>query len=365
MAPELADVMRRFGPDYLAKHAANMLPSHAKAIHDIIRCRTPAMGGHLYHCPDCGADVYVHHGCRNRHCPACHADQTRKWLEARQEEILPCGYFHVTLTVPEEMRAAFRTNQLDCYGILMRVAAEAVITLCRDKKHLGATPAVLAVLHTWTGRMDYHPHVHMLVSAGGVSPDGKRWLDAKHSFLVPVNALSRLFRNRMRRELKKARPDLYSALPNSLWEKDWVANILSWGTGTKGVLEYLARYVFRIALTNSRIVSMDEKSVTFRHKDRKQRRWRTVRVAGEEFMRRFLQHTLPKGFHKVRYYGLWHAANRQLADQARLGMTPEYANPADILNDDTAPRGFTRCPYCGGQRLEWVRELPRPKSRSP
>jgi hypothetical protein len=362
---ELADVFRRFGPDYLAKYAGAMPPSHEKAIHDIIRCRTPAMGGHLYHCPDCDKDVYVHHGCRNRHCPACHADQTRKWLEARRAETLPCGYFHVTLTVPEEMRGAFRSNQKDCYRILMRSAADAVVALCRDPKHLGGTPAILPVLHTWTGRMDYHPHVHMLVSAGGISVDGTQWLDAKPGFLVPVKALSRLFRNNMRGILQTLRPDLAAALPASLWKKEWVANILPWGGGGRGVLDYLGRYVFRVAVTSARILGMDGESVAFRCKDRKQNRWRCIRVSGEEFMRRFLQHVLPKGFHKVRYYGLWHPANRARAANVRLVMDKPSAPPDTVPEPDPPRQGFTRCPHCGGERLVWVRQLPRPRSRSP
>jgi DNA-directed RNA polymerase subunit RPC12/RpoP len=365
VAPELADVFRRFGPDYLAKHAGTMPPSHGRAIRDIVRCRTPAMGGHLYHCPDCGKDVYVHHGCRNRHCPACHAGQTREWLEARQAEILSCGYFHVTLTLPNEMRGICRSNQKDAYAILMRTAAEAVVTLCRDPRHLGATPALLAVLHTWTGRLDYHPHVHLLVSAGGIANDGKHWLDAKPGFLAPVKALSRLFRNRLRKELETIRPDLCRSLPDSLWKKEWVANILPWGNGKRGVLEYLARYVFRVALTNSRLVAMDQKTVTFRYKDRKQKRQRTIGVSGEEFMRRFLQHVLPKGFHKVRYYGLWHPANRQLAARVRLLLANVKPAKGDTPGPDMPNPGFSRCPYCGGQRLVWVRELPRPRNRGP
>ena len=367
MAVDLADVARRFGPEYLERHGARMPPSHARAIHDIADCRTEAMGGQLWHCPDCGQDVYVYHGCRNRHCPACHADQTRKWLEARQAELLPCGYFHVTVTVPEEMRPVMRKNQKDGYGLLMRIAAEAVMTLCRDPKHLGATPAILSVLHTWTRTMDYHPHVHMLTSAGGVSEDGRNWLDAKPGFLVPVKALSRLVRRRMREELAARHPDILDAVPKEVWRKEWVANILPWGGGKTGVLEYLARYVFRIAISNSRLTDMDDSTVVFKYKDRKKKRWRSCRLSGEEFLRRFLQHCLPPGFHKVRYYGLWHPAKRPLAARARLLPTPDIEPPTQTGTDAVSNMnsGFCRCPYCGGQKLEWRRDIPRPRSRSP
>lgn len=369
MALDLAEIVRRFGPDYLQRFGARMLPSHRRVLYDIPRCRTEAMGGQRWHCPDCDNDVYVFFGCRNRSCPSCHARQTREWLEARQAEILPCEHFHVTVTVPQGLREVFRKNQKEAYGLLMQVAAEAVTTLCKDKRHLGGTPGILSVLHTWTNAMDYHPHVHMLVTAGGVAADNKTWIPSKPGFFVPARALSRRVRGQMKERIAKDHPEWLARVPGKTWTGEWVANILPWGGGRDGVLKYLARYVFRIALTNARLISMDATHVTFRAKDRKRNRWRTVRVTGAEFLRRFLQHVLPKGFHKVRYFGLWHPSKRAVASRVRLGLllaagakAPPTATPvtagvgegavADAVESAPAEAteagmGFTRCPHCG------------------
>ena len=374
MGLEIADVFRRFGGGYRARYGAAMPPSHRRALDDIPRCRTRAMGGHRHHCADCGKDVYVYHGCRNRSCPSCHAAQTREWLEARQAEILPCEHFHVTVTIPAALRNMFRKNQKVCYALLMKVAAGAVSDLCRDPKHLGAMPGILAVLHTWTGRMDYHPHVHLLATAGGVSDDGRYWRPSKPGFLVPVRMLSRLVRGRLRAALAEKHPALHDAVPATAWREEWVANILPWSGGRDGVLAYLARYVFRIAITSARLVAMDETHVTFKWKDRKQSRWRTCRVTGEEFLRRFLQHVLPKGFHKVRYYGLWHFSRRALAARARLLLSAADVRPtgtlvASVSGESGAmapePEGFRQCPHCGGTRLVFVEAIERVRNRSP
>jgi hypothetical protein len=394
VGPDVADVFRRFGGDYLRRHGAGILPSHRRAITDIAACRTPALGGHLWHCPSCGHDVYVYHGCRNRSCPACHTHQTREWLERRSAEVLPCGYFHLTATVPESLRAAFRSHQKALYGLLFRSTTEALLELCRDRKHLGAVPAVLAVLHTWTGMLAWHPHVHCLVTAGGVSPDGQSWIPSRPDFLVPVRALSRLLRGTFRDGLRTLDPDLHAAVPESAWRQEWVVHCQPWGHGPQGVLDYLARYVFRIAITNRRLLGMDATSVTFRHKDRKAGAWRTCRLEGTEFMRRYLQHVLPKGFHKVRYYGLWHHANRPLAARARQmllmepgtnespmpsgavtapapSLAPGFATgiaprPEADASDVTEPlHSAPICPYCRAAVLVHVREIPKPHCRGP
>jgi hypothetical protein len=313
---EIADVFRCFAGDYLLAHGASMLASHRRAITDILACRTEALGGHLWRCEACSAEVYSYHSCKNRSCPKCHTDQTDRWLEARKLEMLPCRYFHVTITVPEELRDVMRANQRDGYAVLMKAAAESIIEIARDPRYVGATVGVLAVLHTWTQQLVYHPHVHCLVTGGGVSDDGSNWHPARNGFLVPIRALAKLVRGKLRAALAKRRPDL--VLPKAAWGKPWVVDCTAWGEGDEAVLRYLARYVFRIAITNSRIVGLDDKGVTIRHKDRKSMQWRTTRLSGQEFMRRFLQHVLPKGLHKVRYFGLWHPTRREHAARARL-----------------------------------------------
>jgi len=364
---EVADVFRQFGPSYLDAFGDRLLASHRRAIDDIMACRTAAMGGHVYRCDACGQQFYVYHGCRNRSCPACHTHQTQQWLDARTVELLPCPYYHVTVTVPAQLRDTLRSNQSDGYRLLMKAAADAVLTLCRDPRYMGATPAILAVLHTWTAAIDYHAHVHLLVSGGGIGEDGATWREAQHPFLVPVRALSRLVRGKFHDALKKERPDLEAQLPTDVWSRDWVAWCKPWGQGETAVLDYLARYVHRIAITNRRILAMDNRTVTFRYKDRKRQQWRTCTLTGHEFMRRFLQHVLPRGFHKVRYYGLWHSNKRPQRENARHALRLAQAQSAvEATTPHTArsevPSGditHVTCPHCGSYAARHLGPLPR------
>lgn len=369
MTLELADIMRQFGPVYLERFSESMLPSHKKAIIDIQHCRTEAMGGHLYQCDQCGQPVYVYHACRNRHCPACHRDQTQKWLEQRTAELLPCDYFHVTVTIPETLRSVFRGHQKQMYSLLMKTAAESLIQLADDPKHLGGRVGILAVLHTWTSNLTYHPHVHLLVTGGGVDQEGQ-WMSSKHKYLVPVKALSKRIRGTFAARLKKDDPGLYRTVDPATWSTDWVVHSLHYGQGEAVVLQYLARYVFRIAITNHRLISMDQTHVTFRYKDRKGGQWVTSRIEGCEFIRRFLQHVLPKGFHKVRYYGIWHTSNpahvSTLSSSIMLAALLSGQPLTKTDNDVQAAVGETlKCPHCGSTQLTLLEELPRPRSRSP
>ena len=376
---EVADVFRRFADGYLAAHGAGILPSHRRAIADILACRTEALGGHLWRCGRCGAELYSYHSCRNRSCPKCHTDQAKRWLAARQAELLPCGYFHVTVTVPEELREVLRANQKALYPLLMKAAAGAVVELARDPRYVGGAVGVLAVLHTWTQQLVYHPHVHCLVTGGGVQ--GGQWHPARPGFLVPYAALAKLVRGKLCAALAKHCPGL--ALPKAVWQKRWVVHCTPWGEGAEAVLRYLARYVFRTAIANNRIVGLDADGVAFRHKHRASNRWRMTQLSGHEFMRRFLQHVLPKGLHKVRYFGLWHPSQREQAAQARLllllqvrssgapcGSAPliaecavAAAQPSRIAGASAAsPPGTDTpcvrlCQACGEGRLIHVRRL--------
>lgn len=355
---EIADVFRRFADDYLSAYGATMLPSHRRAIADILACRTEALGGHLWRCDRCSAEVYSYHSWKNRSCPKCHTDQADRWLAARKAEVLPCPYFHVTITVPEELRGTLRANQKDGYNLLMKAAAEAIIELARDSHYVGGTVGILAVLHTWTQQLLYHPHVHCLVTGGGISDDGRHWLPARNGFLVPYPALADLARGKLRAALAKRRPDL--VLPEATWSKRWVVQCTPWGEGDEAVLRYLARYVFRVAITNNRIVNLDANGVTLRHKHRASNRWRTIHLTGHEFIRRFLQHVLPKGLHKVRYYGLWHSTRREHAAQTRLLLllqrrgsseleapsSPMIGDAADRPDNPTLPTEPLICPHC-------------------
>ena len=243
---ELADVFRRFADGYLSAHGTAMPASHRRAIADILACRTEALGGHLWRCDRCSHEVFSYHSCKNRSCPKCHTKQAKDWLDARKAEILPTDYFHVTITVPQELRALLRANQRDGYALLMKAAADAIIELAHDRRFVGGTVGVLAVLHTWTQQLVYHPHVHCLVTGGGISDDGRDWYPARKAFLVPHMALAKLVRGKLKAMLANKRPDLVT--PATAWAKPWIVHINHWGQGHDAVLRYLARYVFRVAI---------------------------------------------------------------------------------------------------------------------
>ena len=315
---ELADVVRQFQDAYLAQFGKQIMPSQRKALGDIVACCTAELGGHRYRCEECDQRFWVYHACRNRSCPKCHGQQTRQWLANLQAELLPCDYYHLIATVPEELRHAFLSDQKYMYGLFMKTVARAVIDLAAKRRHLGAMPGILMVLHTWTARMMCHPHVHLLITGGGVTDDGKQWRTTQGKFLVPVTALSRVVAARMRDTLKKEKPEIFKGLPPEVWNREWCSFCKHYGHGKEAVVNYLSRYVYRIAITNARILEMDKTHVTFKYKDHKADCWRTCQLAGTEFLRRFLMHVLPRGFHKVRYYGLWHHSKRDL--QRRAGL---------------------------------------------
>jgi Putative transposase/Transposase zinc-binding domain len=378
---ELADVVRQFGPQYLAKHGERMMPSHKRALADIAACCTKELGGRLYSCDDCDDTFWSYHCCRNRACPKCHASQTKEWLQKRQAELLPCDYFHAVVTIPKGLRSAFFRNQKLMYGLLMQVSAAAIKDLCADKRHLGALPGILSVLHTWNGRLDYHPHVHLLLTGGGITADGQHWEPARGEFLVPVAVLSRKIAARFRAALEAKAPAIFAEIPADVWRREWVSFCKHYGHGNDAVLTYLSRYVFRTAICNARILHMDQTHVTFRWKDRGAGAWRTERLPGGEFLRRFLQHVLPRGFHKVRYYGLWHPSQREQSNRAWVLLI--LATPADRvqllwiaavpgqlseptewfdrqLDQASDPsKSVPRCPRCGGCRTRFIAEYGR------
>jgi Putative transposase/Transposase zinc-binding domain len=364
--PEVADVLRRYGPDYQERFGADLLPSHRRAMADIIRCRTEALGGQLLQCERCGQEHYVYHSCRNRSCPKCHHQDTAAWLEERRQELLPVSYFHVVLTLPQELRELVRRNQKDLYDILLRAAAQSLLKLAADPHYVGGLIGVLCVLHTWTRALVYHPHVHCLVPAGGLSADRTEWRPARQTYLVPVHALSKLFRGVFLDLVRQERPDL--TLPEAVWTKGWVVYCKPTVQGPEKVLNYLGRYVHRIALTNSRIVSIEDGYVCFRYQGSQSHRWNTMTLPAQEFIRRFLQHVLPQGFHKVRYYGLWSPLHRPLLHQLQLWLArhapdPPPASPAPESQptDSGCPplRAGQTCPHCGQGLLVLIRLLPR------
>jgi len=374
---EIADVFRAFIGPYHALFGEVMLPSQQRAVHDIINCMTPAMGGHYYQCQDCDEAFWCYHGCRNRSCPKCHGRQIAIWMKKQEARMLPCSHFHVVATVPSQMRRLFLREQKYLYGLLMKTAANTLCELAKDKRYIGAVPGVLAVLHTWTGYMHHHPHVHMLVTAGGVSDDGGNWLESRYEFLVPVKKLSPMISQRFARELKKGRPDLFDQIPSGIWKKEWCSFCKHYGQGQDAVTRYLARYVFRIAITSNRILAMDATHVTFKAKDNNTGEWKIQRIKGVDFIRRFLLHVLPKGFHKVRYYGLWSPAKRNLQMQAYLMLQMDAArksNNPDIRLGDLAEDALSqsvieahdfipKCPKCKSTNVILLEKRRRGETR--
>lgn len=349
---ELADIVRAAGPQVCASLAP--LPSQKRALQAILACRTPALGGQLYGCDQCGALRYSYHSCGNRHCPKCHGQQTQRWLERQSARLLPCPYFLLTFTLPEELRPLARSRQKALYGLLLRAAAQSVLRLCADPRWMGAQPAITAVLHTWTRALLYHPHVHLLVSAGGWNAQQAQWRPAKNpAFLVPVRALSQIFRAKIRDGLRAA--GLLADLPACVWTQAWVVHAEHAGSGEK-VLGYLARYVFRIAISQSRLESLEQGQVAFRYRDNRSQQIKRVRLSAAQFLQRFLQHVLPQGLPKVRHYGLAAAPAQESLAAARGFLSAAAQTPQTAPLPQPAPPLL--CPHCRQGRLCWLGRLP-------
>jgi hypothetical protein len=361
----VAEIIRLHGAAFRASVGNRLLPSQARVLRDLAACRTAYFGGQLTQCDHCAQQVYRYHSCGNRHCPTCHHDRTERWLETQRAQLLPCPYYLVTFTLPASLRALAFAHQRVVYGVLMRSAAAALQRLAADSRYVGARLGCLAVLHTWTRAMLYHPHVHLLVTAGGLSPDGTQWIAPKNpAFLVPVQALSVIFRAKVGAGLRRA--GLLDQMVPSTCTTPWVVHAQPAGRGDR-VLDYLGRYVFRIAIANSRLEAIDDERVTFRYQDNRTHETRRVTLPGVEFLQRFLQHVLPRGCAKVRYYGLWSAAHRADLTRARALLTALAIAIAPPATDDSATSSLAdrdRCPYCRVGTLILVLVL-RPAWRAP
>jgi Putative transposase/Transposase zinc-binding domain len=359
---ELGEIFRRYGPQYREKYGARMPPSHLAAMADIEQCRTEALGGQVYQCPECGELRYSYHSCQNRHCPKCQNAAGQEWLEQQQALLLPTPYFLLTFTLPEELREVARSHQKLVYGLLFRASAAATQQLAQDPRFVGGTVGMIGVLHTWTRALVYHPHVHYVVPGGGLALDGSAWRAAREDFLLPVRALSVLFRAKFRDALRQT--ELFAQVPAEVWTKDWVVHCQPVGNGA-GALKYLAPYVFRVAISNRRILSLEDDRVTFGYTESGSGQRKTCTVGAEEFIRRFLQHVLPKGFSKVRYYGFFSPNRREVLSKVRQ-LLPGAATPARQDPQSPArplPSAELQCPACG-KPMQLVGTL-RPKGRCP
>jgi hypothetical protein len=341
---DLADIVIAHGDAYLAEFGSRMPYSHRHALEAIRNCRTAVMGGHLAECEECGHQQYSYHSCKNRSCPKCHGKDTLAWLQKREAELLPVRHFHLVFTLPQELRDPVRRNQKKLYDVLVRSAVDSLATVGLDPKFVGGKLGILAVLHTWTRALEHHPHVHMLVPAGGLDKDGV-WRESRKKFLVPVRALSKVFRARFMKLARRALPE--EKFSDAVWAREWVVFSRPTFNRARKVLRYLGRYVHRIAISNDRILALDNGTVRFRYRNCDSRQWKTMALPAKEFLRRYLQHVLPKGFHKVRYFGLLSPANRATLKRLQLLLAERFET--DDERDGTTParEDATRhCPCC-------------------
>lgn len=355
----LASIVAQAGRAYRSQFAPQLLSSHRQALSAIEQCRTAALGGHVYHCQSCDTRHYQYHSCRNRHCPQCQFQTGEQWLQKQQVRLLPTHYFMLTFTLPEPLRPVARANQRLIYNLLFRCAAQATQQLAQDDRYIGGQIGMVGVLHTWGRNLSYHPHVHFLVPGGGLS-DNAQWRATTHNFFVPVKALSKLFRAKFRDALRQT--PLFSSVPSSVWRGDWVVHSQPVGQG-QAALKYLAPYIFRVALSNRRIVKFENGKVTFRFRKSDTGQWRSCTLDVLEFLRRFLQHVLPKGFVKVRYYGLFAPCKRSQLALCRQQLSP--TTPTSETDHPTTASASYR-PLCANcqQPLRLVQTL-RPRSRCP
>lgn len=310
MMVTMADILNLYGQPYIDKFENDLLPSHKRTIHDICNCRTKALGGQVYKCPDHLQYEYKFHSCYNRHCPLCQNEQATQWLANERKRLINLPYFLITFTLPQQLRHMARSNQKLFYNLMFSQAWRTLQKLANNPKWLGGSIGALAILHTWTKTMLLHPHIHFLIPAIAVDKKNSTYIKANKKFFLPVKGLSKVFRAMMRDALKKQAPLLFQLIPARVWKRAWVVNSKPLKNGM-AVLKYFAPYVFRVAISNKRILKLENGKVTFKYKD-KNKKWKTMTLPVFEFIRRFLQHILPKGFKKVRHYGFIASRNKQL-----------------------------------------------------
>jgi hypothetical protein len=385
---EVADIFRAAGPAYRTAYAGHLSLHQLKLMSAIEHCRTAALGGHVEACDDCGHWRIAYNSCRNRHCPKCQGAAARTWLAEREADLLPVGYFHVVFTLPAEVGEIAWQNKAVVYDLLFKAASETMLTIAADPRHLGARLGITAVLHTWGSALTHHPHVHMIVPGGGISPDGARWIASKTGFLLPVRVLGTLFRRLFLTRLiglhQAGKLAFFGALADltdrrrflhqlaPVRNKRWVVYAKPPFAGPEAVLAYLARYTHRVAISNRRLIAFDQAGVTFRYKDYRRsgpERQQVMTLDAHEFMRRFLLHVLPLGFHRIRHYGLLASATRKasIARARELLVALPPAEPAEPAETDPT----TPCPCCGGRMRvieifgRWCQPRAPPQAHAP
>ena len=377
-ALEVADIFRDHGAAWRDANRGHVSLAQMKVMTAIERCRTAALGGHVARCENdaCGHLHIAYNSCRNRHCPKCQATVARDWLEARETELLTVGYFHVVFTLPAAIADIAFQNKRVVYDLLFKASSEAMLTIAADPKHLGAKIGITAVLHTWGSAMTHHPHVHMIVPGGGISLDGSKWISCRKTFLLSFSVLSHLFKRLFLEKLIKAHDDgllnfygeyagladrtAFEAFLKPVRKINWYVNIKDPFAGPEAVLAYLSRYTHRIAISNRRLVSADKNHVAFRYKDYRadhRNRWKTMTLTAHEFIRRFMLHVLPKGFHRIRHYGLFANGSRAAnIERARQLLQLPATTTTDVEGVAAAGPDEPQilklpCPSCGGRMV--------------
>jgi len=366
---EVADILRAAGPTYRAAQAGHLSLQQLKVMSAIEHCRTVALGGHVEACADCGHQRIAYNSCRNRHCPKCQGAAARAWLAEREADLLPVGYFHVVFTLPAEIADVAYQNKAVVYDLLFQAASETMLRIAADPKHLGARIGITAVLHTWGSALTHHPHVHMVVPGGGIALDGQRWISSRPAFLLPVRVLGKLFRgvflSRLLALYDTSKLVFFGSLAAlaarraflrhlaPVRKKRWAVYAKPPFAGPEAVLAYLSRYTHRVAISNRRLLAFDDVGVTFRYKDYRRdggQRQRAMTLATDEFIRRFLLHVLPRGFHRIRHYGLL-ASSARKDSLARARDLLAVAPPPDDDPSEQSPDVRPPCPCCGGQMI--------------
>jgi hypothetical protein len=342
----VSEIFRAFSPEYIDRFGDSIPQEHQKAMNAIMECRTEAAGIAVYECQKCGEIHRVYRSCGNRHCPTCQHHKSREWLEGQMRRQLPGHHFMITFTVPEGLRRTIRSNQRAAYSALFTASSEAIKKLARDEKHMGGDlPGFFGVLHTWGRTREYHPHIHYVVAGGALSTMNRSWHPSRIDFYLPVRALSKIYRAKFRDEMIKA--GLFNLIPAEVWLQEWNVNCQAVGE-SQASLKYLAPYVFKVAISNHRIVKVDDHTVFFRYRKTHSNRWRTMALDAMEFMRRFLQHVLPTGFMKVRYYGFLNHNCKVDLDTVSTLIELSYGFEISRPEVELEPWKPFTCSKCGG-----------------
>ncbi len=352
---EIAEIFHQHFDEYVKIYGDSIPKNHWKTARDIMTCRTLVKGGEVYHCENCDSFHYAYHSCKNRHCPKCGSKDSEKWIEKQIGKLLPVKYFMVTFTVPQELRYIIRSNQKLFYSILFQAASESLKELLSDPKYAGGESGFSAILHTWTRKLIYHPHLHFIVPGGAFNIERNVWNKASNKFLIPVKLLSKKFREKIEILLQKRNPEIFDIIHQKIWESGFNTHSEPVGNG-ESTLKYLANYVYKTAISNNRIVSLENGKVTFTYKDSKTQETKFESIPVFEFMRRFLQHTLPKRFQRIRHFGFLSSGAKQKFKQifSYFSFTPQNRFKIKSESEKLKARNKFICPKCHKQMKHFL-----------